>query len=824
MKKILLAITIICSGNVFSQSSIQLSSFAVDRSTRQPIAYANVGFIDRGLGTVTDQEGYFEFSFLEKRVTDKDTLQITAEGYYPLRIAYSNLKPILDKTKILYLSKLPGDPENSKNQSKKGLIKDRVGLAADSKVTMGWSEKDMKGSEIASLIDLSTQTAHLEQLTFTIANHNADSTLVRINIYDVGLKITPGKKLANSFYHTVKRKQGKEIIDLSSQNIVAHKQVIVGVELIQIHGAGANQLQLKMSDDLGISFIKTTSQDSWQKLPYSAIGFSMDILKADDAKIIKKSPTNKPNITGVVLSKGKPIQGCEVRIKGRLGYTYTKADGSFALTGVEGDIVEFRSLVTKPKDIQFDNQQGVKISLKPKYAQLSEVVINSEVEDEEDHEMINTPFGFKKKRSLGYGTFSRDRDQLNKFASTFTGLIAGRFPGVRGSSSFLISNSRAIVVDGVPFIGDTDVLDPNNVANVTVVNGLAGAARYGTYGRNGVILVTTKTAMLNLEYLKRKEKANSLLVKGNNYDGLAKRYQESFYFETTASNLKNASSFDMAKTIYLRELEMNLVNVNFYREAFIYFLQWDEKYAYEILGAGTEIAYNNPKALRSLAFIYEERNKFDKAHRIYERIGELEPGRSQSYMDLAQSYVSTGKYKEAFSIYKLILDNKIPGVVFGDSVLEIAVTEVKYLVTKHKIDVDYRDLHPSFYNKAQDLDGRIVFEWNDPQSEFEIQFVNPNKKYFIWKHTVAAEAKELQKERIQGYNTKEFVLEQSDPGLWLVNIKGHKVGEENHNIPQFIKCTLYKNYGMPEESRQVKIIELKKTFDTNISIASLQLD
>ena len=64
--------------------------------------------------------------------------------------------------------------------------------------------------------------------------------------------------------------------------------------------------------------------------------------------------------------------------------------------------------------------------------------------------------------------------------------------------------------------------------------------------------------------------------------------------------------------------------------------------------------------------------------------------------------------------------------------MELVVTEVKHLVTQHKFHVDYRDLHPSFYSKALDLDGRIVIEWNDPQSEFEFQFVNPDYKFFKW--------------------------------------------------------------------------------------------
>jgi len=71
---------------------------------------------------------------------------------------------------------------------------------------------------------------------------------------------------------------------------------------------------------------------------------------------------------------------------------------------------------------------------------------------------------------------------------------------------------------------------------------------------------------------------------------------------------------------------------------------------------------------------------------------------------------------------------------------------------------------------------------------------------------------------------REFVLEESKRGVWLINIKGYKIGEENQEIPQFIKCTLYKNYGTPSESKQVKFIELRKTFEHNTSVASIHIE
>ncbi|MEH6406039.1 MAG: SusC/RagA family TonB-linked outer membrane protein, partial [Leeuwenhoekiella sp.] len=79
---------------------------------------------------------------------------------------------------------------------------------------------------------------------------------------------------------------------------------------------------------------------------------------------------------------------------------------------------------------------------------------------------------------------------------------------IRGLSSFSGSNQPLFIVDGVPFSSDTNAqgdfvegnsggsrffdLDPNSIESVNVLKGLAASTLYGTAGRNGVILITTK--------------------------------------------------------------------------------------------------------------------------------------------------------------------------------------------------------------------------------------------------------------------------------------------------------------------------------------------
>ncbi|MHA7055887.1 peptidase associated/transthyretin-like domain-containing protein [Aquimarina sp. M1] len=377
IKCFLITALLFCS-NIYSQSAIELRAVVADRMTRQPIAYANIGFTDRGVGTVSDREGYFELSFLEKRITKEDTLQLTMQGYYPLRIAFSNLKSVLEKTQVLFLSPLPNDIKTENSVERKNLVQHQIGAAGISSIKTGWLEGTMKGAELASLVSVSSLETYLDNLRFTVLEHKADSTKIRINIYDVSTRNTPGNKVATSIYQTITKKNGEEIIDLANEDIKIDEDFIVGIELLESYGEYAGHLQIGLSDNKGTSFVKSTSQDSWQELPYTSLGFLVNVLQSSEVAMTQKQTKEGNWITGMVTASDKPVQGCEVSVKDKLRYTYTKANGSFSILAGEGDILQFRSLVNEPKDVLIESDDDMKVFLKPKYDELGEVVIKTE--------------------------------------------------------------------------------------------------------------------------------------------------------------------------------------------------------------------------------------------------------------------------------------------------------------------------------------------------------------------------------------------------------------------------------------------------------------
>ncbi len=63
---------------------------------------------------------------------------------------------------------------------------------------------------------------------------------------------------------------------------------------------------------------------------------------------------------------------------------------------------------------------------------------------------------------------------------------------IRGRNSILADNTPLIVVDGIPYGGQLNDINPNDVQSIEVLKDASAAAIYGSRGSNGVILITTK--------------------------------------------------------------------------------------------------------------------------------------------------------------------------------------------------------------------------------------------------------------------------------------------------------------------------------------------
>jgi TonB-linked SusC/RagA family outer membrane protein len=217
----------------------------------------------------------------------------------------------------------------------------------------------------------------------------------------------------------------------------------------------------------------------------------------------------------VTDSAGEPLIGASVTAKGTTVGTITDVDGSFALkVPAETNAVEVS--YTGYDTQEFDVTNGGVIDVVLQEGKLLD-------------EVVVTALGIKRdKKALGYATTNLGESDLARKGETDVArALAGRAPGVniassaglagsgtkiniRGTSTISGNSQPLWVVDGVPVnvsaneinadFRDGNVtptrnldIDPNNIASMSILKGLAASTLYGAAGRNGVILITTKT-------------------------------------------------------------------------------------------------------------------------------------------------------------------------------------------------------------------------------------------------------------------------------------------------------------------------------------------
>ena len=531
---------------------------------------------------------------------------------------------------------------------------------------------------------------------------------------------------------------------------------------------------------------------------------------------------------GKVFSVSGPIQGATIRVKNKLIESKSDFEGYFTIKAKPNDILVVNYLGMDEKQILVDDMNDVYVLLKTNAEILDEVVLNSSKAIDKE---VDTGFGKKNKDAVGFSTSTITAKDISPAAITLVDVIKGKFAGVQVGSnqdmsptgnkatiyvrggSLSINNSASAIfdVDGMIYTETPDFLDPQQIESITLLRSIGATNKYGSEGRGGVFIIK-----MNVLARGSAEIINSALIKGNDYSEVLPIYTNDSIDSYYIKELKSAKTFIEAKTIYEQQKKyINTLSVPYYFECYDYFSNWDRSYAYSILTGLASLAKDNPKALKALAFKMEELGKLEDAKIVYQYLLDIRPSDEQSYRDLALIYKELGENAIAVDLYTKILKKEIPMVdMLGlEETIANEAAEI-YFKNKNKTYASIlpvsklRGLFPEYIWKDFGYDYRIVFDWTDPNIEFNVQFVNPKNKYFNWSHTVIDSKANMIDEIQYGYNTEEFIIDDSEKGDWIINIENFTI--ENNENPTYLKYTVFKNYGRPNQIKKLRVINLSK--------------
>ena len=536
-------------------------------------------------------------------------------------------------------------------------------------------------------------------------------------------------------------------------------------------------------------------------------------------------------IKGKLSHMETPLVNAEISIQNSDIKTKSGLNGAYAISAEIGDIIEYRYQGLETVEIVVEDVTSVlNVSLNQMLTELDEVVVKGsnrksqrdlELDYPHNKNLIRTAYGILNKETApGRMIVLNDTDLsdinlciLDILKNQFAGVIVagdciqGGSVSIRGRSSLNNDAGAVYDVDGQVLTTAPIWLTPANIERVAVLSSLSLVTKYGFIGAGGVVVINTKVGTRDLASNKFFDRAR---LRNNIYSDDAVANELAIDgLPNYLIDLQESTSIAAAKDAYA-------INKKLYRNHAPYFIdaagffaaKGDTKFAKEIIENQKFLFEDHAVYTKGAAYYLEANGEKEMANDLYEEVFILRPNYAQSYRDLAESYREIGNYKKSAAMYArhnyLIDEGFLVQDTIGIAPIIERESENLLAIEGDRIMAGAKTTNRSA--KFTKFDGtRLLFEWNDSEAEFELQFVNPEKHYDTWKHTKENNALRIKDEKMNGYSCEEFLIDSSMPGKWQVNIdyKGNKKLE-----PSYLKVTTYYNYGKPSQRKEVNVYRL----------------
>lgn len=205
-------------------------------------------------------------------------------------------------------------------------------------------------------------------------------------------------------------------------------------------------------------------------------------------------------VTGTVIdnSTKKPIPKVTVSVTGTTTATATDNDGHFSITVPAGrNSLTFTNVSYTSQTINIDSQTELNVAMEPSFESLEQVVIvgygtqkRGDVTGAISTVDVNKALTGRPIADVGRGL----QGAVSGLNVTIPSGEVGSDPilTIRGAmTSFQGSSTPLILLDNVE-IPSIQIVNPNEIASITILKDAAAASIYGAKASNGVILITTK--------------------------------------------------------------------------------------------------------------------------------------------------------------------------------------------------------------------------------------------------------------------------------------------------------------------------------------------
>ena len=336
-------------------------------------------------------------------------------------------------------------------------------------------------------------------------------------------------------------------------------------------------------------------------------------------------------ITGNITAKqtGEPIAKALITIKDTFLETETNANGYFTIAVFpDSELIVTAFLMDSKTVVVPEKSEHLDITLNYN-AELLETVLLDEKEKESNNKSFKTGMGEKNRTKVGYAV-DTSREEIISASDIDMYNVARKIPFlyVQGNtigqqivftrrSLGAIGTSRVplqVIVDGV--MVDQNILaiiDPATVEDLTILRSLAATVKYGAIGAGGVMIISTKGNTVKESISKNFSNA---LAEDNNYTEVVIPVSEKLEIETSSfiNEIEPYTNVEDAMVVYREQKKRpETRNLAYYIDMSNYFRKWGDKYGYIVLSDLYGQAQDNPRILKTIAFILEERGHLEQA-------------------------------------------------------------------------------------------------------------------------------------------------------------------------------------------------------------------
>ena len=549
---------------------------------------------------------------------------------------------------------------------------------------------------------------------------------------------------------------------------------------------------------------------------------------------------NDIRISGRVTDGKNPIQDVSIRIPGTETVTYTDSKGRYQIkVPVRETILFTYTGMTSIEYIAEDVDAVVNLEMYPDVQYLDEVVVAKRRKTQQDlakeyatnERIIKTGFGYIDQDRVGYSIRIIDGDRLSPTGLDFIGSLQSFIPGMqvyrpngvsralprfgtdatrplvflpRRFMSFQNPRPVAYEVDGQLMTDAPIELQVFNIERIAIVSSVSALSKYGQLAAGGLIIINTKGGVFDPS-----------VRNGQSFDQ-ARRWDNIFDRQKLGKvskvpmhqTLENLYSIDNKQELLTYTEDGTVLSAlsvyNQIEVANLFLERWQDETQYlEIMQGIAQENHENSVILKSIAYLYEENGFFQESLELYKQVLKLRPDYAQSYRDLSNAYSRLGDTQSSIDylgryIRYVSLDTlSLP----AQGIDSLIFTEYDNLLAKSGVDrYDKRISDPGKRGSV-----RLVFEWSQGDSEFELQFVNPENRFFTWQHSMKETPDRIRDEKIKGFSSEQFFIDETMPGRWHVNMK--YLGNKSFD-PTYLKITVCYNYGTSFEKQETFVHKL----------------